>query len=198
MISLSILSRAGIKPARCPAFSARVAETAPYFLAFAESHKAIRGRITIPVGAMIRSILIISLLTVFRANAEEAKMNPAVAEIELHGTLIPKDIYSAFKEMDHMLSPRIKREMASGGEKESAKYYFGLGAWIRNNWVLRSGSDLSGWFNSKGIHHPDDMSGIILESYCRYLRGDPLEYDAIIEYYVRYRKMGEKPVNVPQ
>ena len=146
---------------------------------------------------MTRSIIIISLLIATHANAEEAKINPKIAEIEINGILIPKDIYDAFKELDHMLSPGIKKEMARGSEKELAKYYFELGAWIRNNWVLRRGSDLSKWFYSKGIHHPDDMSGIILESYCRYLREDPLEFDAIIEYYVRHWKIREKPVNVP-
>jgi len=139
----------------------------------------------------MRSIIIISFFLATYAIAEEVIINPKIDETEINGTLIPKDIYDAYKELNYMLSPKIKREMAKGSEKELAKYHFALGAWIRNNWGLGRGSDLSQWFNSKGIHHSDDMSGIILKSYYRYLRNDPLELDEIIEYYIHYWKIRE-------
>lgn len=54
-------------------------------------------------------------------------------------------------------------------EEFTVNTHFGFGMWIRNNWNLWGGSRLSIYFNQKGIHHPDDMSGIILVSYHRHL-----------------------------
>ena len=129
--------------------------------------------------------------------AEEAVNNPEIDAMEPNKVLIPKDIYDAYKQLNHMLSPVIKKDLANGSDEQLAKYHFELGAWIRNNWGLWRGSDLSAWFNLKGIYHPDDMSEIILRSYRRYLRDDLLEMDAIIAYYVRYWKIREKPLQVP-
>jgi hypothetical protein len=41
--------------------------------------------------------------------------------------------------------------------------------WMRKQLGLWSGSQLAKYFHDKGIHHADDMSGIILDSYHRYL-----------------------------
>lgn len=56
------------------------------------------------------------------------------------------------------------------GERITAKtdmalYHFGIGMWVRNNWGLWSGkSRLLPYFKKKGITHPDNMSGVILET----------------------------------
>lgn len=46
------------------------------------------------------------------------------------------------------------------------EYHHGLGTWMRNNWELWSGnSHLFDYYIERGINHPDDMSGDILDSY---------------------------------
>jgi hypothetical protein len=60
--------------------------------------------------------------------------------------------------------------------------------WIRNNWRLWGGSRLSKYFNDLGIFHPDDMSGIILNSYHRFLLGQDIKLDDQIDYYKDYWK----------
>ena len=57
---------------------------------------------------------------------------------------------------------------------------------MRNNWGLWKGSRLSKWFNSQGIKHTDDMSGVILVSYYRHLNGKPIELEKQIQYYKNY------------
>lgn len=47
----------------------------------------------------------------------------------------------------------------------------GLGMWMRNNWRLWAGSRLQKYFLVRGIRHPDDMSGVILEYYYDWLKG---------------------------
>ena len=44
----------------------------------------------------------------------------------------------------------------------SGRYHLGFGMWMRNNWGLWKSSRLSRYFNSLGVYHPDDMTGIIL------------------------------------
>lgn len=54
-------------------------------------------------------------------------------------------------------------------ESEMIEYHFGLGMWMRNNWGLwRGKSRLLPFFEAKGITHPDEMSGYILDTYKEY------------------------------
>ncbi|HIC81732.1 MAG TPA: hypothetical protein EYP07_12340 [Kiloniellaceae bacterium] len=99
---------------------------------------------------------------------------------------IPKDLEDSFAALRDLLDPADVDQLRSGSEADVALYHFGLGRWMRNNWGLWGGSRLSRWFNDRGIHHPDDMSGIILTSFWRHLNGKPLGLDAQIERYQIY------------
>jgi len=65
--------------------------------------------------------------------------------------------------------------------------HFGAGLWIRNNWI-RSGRDtaLTNYFDSLGIHHPDDISSIILTSLHRTLNQKDLQLTEQINRYKAY------------
>ena len=77
--------------------------------------------------------------------------------------------------------------------------HFGLGMWIRNNWSLWKGGELANDFNSKGIFHPDDMSGIILTCYYRQLHNQDWELDKQIkrrqDYWKESREYNYRLVN---
>jgi hypothetical protein len=64
---------------------------------------------------------------------------------------------------------------------------------MRNNWGLWRGSRLSKYFNSLGIFHPDDMSGIILTGYCRQLNGLDIRLSDQIKQYQKYWKVVREP-----
>jgi len=98
----------------------------------------------------------------------------------------PEDLDGCFAVLDALLDPAEIEKMRSGTEAEMGQYYFGLGMWMRNEWGLWSGSELQRWFREKGIFHPDDMSGIILTSYWRYLNDAPIELDEQIASYQKY------------
>jgi len=55
------------------------------------------------------------------------------------------------------------------------------------------GSRLSKYFNNLGIYHPDDMSGIILDSYHRYLTGKKIKLDEQVGYYKAYWQVSKAP-----
>ena len=85
------------------------------------------------------------------------------------------------------------REMKS--EKEMIDYHMGLGMGLRNSWALWAGSRLSRHFNQLGIHHPDDMSGIILDTFWCRLHNQPLRLDERIASYQAYWQASNLPEN---
>jgi len=110
----------------------------------------------------------------------------------INGIYIPKDLNDCFNQIDGFWNDSIKNQVKSWTEEDfCANGHFGFGMWMRNNWGLWSGSRLQAYFSDKGIHHPDDMSGIILTSYYRYLKGNKIQLKKQIKYYKTY---WEKPV----
>ena len=88
---------------------------------------------------------------------------------------IPKDLPDCIQQLDSMLSAEDKAYIKNGGS-----VHFSLGMWMRNNWGLWGGSRLQKYFIDNGIHHPDDMSGVILECYVKHLRGEKVKYKRIL------------------
>ncbi|HJX55048.1 MAG TPA: DUF6794 domain-containing protein [Polyangia bacterium] len=93
------------------------------------------------------------------------------------GVLIPEDLDACFKELKSTLTPEFIAKIKQGTEADTIHYHHDLGMWMRNNWGLWHGSRLATWLLAKGVHHPDDMSGIILRSYWRHLRGKPIQLE---------------------
>jgi hypothetical protein len=89
---------------------------------------------------------------------------------------IPRDLQDSFVQLDRMLSEIDKQELKHpDAEYSLARFHFGLGRWIRNNWQLWGGSRLQQYFERLSITHPDDMSSIILGAYSDYLNGHVLD-----------------------
>lgn len=90
----------------------------------------------------------------------------------IKGVYIPANLGECFVELDKRLSEIDKKEMkAKPTRDDMIVYHLGLGMWMRNNWGLRSGSRLQKYFTDKGIEHPENMSGIILNYYHDWLNG---------------------------
>lgn len=109
---------------------------------------------------------------------------------------IPKNLEEAYEELDRGLSKGMKKAFTTDPDQRTPRQrgmmmnlHFGLGMWIRNNWGLWGGSELSEWFRSQGIGHPDDMSGIIFDSYIAHLKGEeyPLK-ETIAEYQLYWNR----------
>jgi len=105
----------------------------------------------------------------------------------IKGVYIPKDLEDCFKQIDSFLNDSTKKKIKAMAEKEfSSSVHMGFGLGIRNDWQLWSGSRLSKYFNNIGIQHPDDMSGIIFNSYHRYLTNKDIELDKQVAFYKAY------------
>ena len=105
----------------------------------------------------------------------------------MNGFYIPKSLDDCFVTLNKILPDSIKNEFELMEENEAvSRSHFGLGIWMRNNWGLWGGTRLSIYFNELGVYHPDDMSGIILTSYHRYLNSKELKLEDQIKYYQKY------------
>ncbi|HKQ46666.1 MAG TPA: DUF6794 domain-containing protein [Phycisphaerae bacterium] len=104
------------------------------------------------------------------------------------GLYVPADLEECFTELKRMLTPELVAEMKADPDEKLIVHHFGLGLWIRNNWGLWGNSRLAKYFESHGVHHPDDMSGIILTSFWRRLNNQPLRFEEQIEFYQTYWK----------
>lgn len=108
---------------------------------------------------------------------------------------IPKDLETALVILERLLEPndlhKIKEHFDSG------TYHHNLGRSIRNNWKLWSDSALSSWFKGVGIHHPDDMSAIIIDSLHKKLNDQPINLDEQIKIYQEYWGQSKSPAPTP-
>jgi len=92
---------------------------------------------------------------------------------------IPWEINECFKRLDQESDKAETEELKNN---ELAPYHFGLGLYIRNNWIRRNGLgfNLSDFFVKQGIKHPDNMSGIIISCYRKYLNNETIDFEEII------------------
>lgn len=101
----------------------------------------------------------------------------------------PRNIEECFRELKAVL-PRFDLLMIRYGDQESMiRYHMSLGMALRNCWGLWQGSELSKYFNSMGVYHPDDMSSIILTCFWRHLRGQPIRLEEQAQVSIEYWRM---------
>ncbi|MDO7854654.1 DUF6794 domain-containing protein [Hymenobacter convexus] len=114
------------------------------------------------------------------AQADERRRQRNLLADSINGVYIPKNLKDSFARLDKLLSDTLKQQLRYPDPAYGlAAFHFGLGLWMRNSWQLWGGSRLQQYFVGLGVHHPDDMSGIILRSYSAYLNGKELDEKSI-------------------
>ena len=105
---------------------------------------------------------------------------------------IPKDLDDCFAELIKLFSHEEVEKVKNGTEENMASYHHGTGRHLRNEWGLWSESRLAKWFNQQGIHHADDMSGIILDSFWRHINSNPIDLEEQIKLYQDFWEEADK------
>ncbi len=101
----------------------------------------------------------------------------------------PATLEETFLYLNQMLDDTQKYGfMTIPEDVATSRLHRGFGMWIRNNWGLWRNSKLKHYFLSKGVGHPDDMSGIILTSYHRYLNNKPIDLEGQTKKYQDFYK----------
>lgn len=87
--------------------------------------------------------------------------------------IVPKTLEEAFEELK---KGEGIEGFKNGSEESISQYHHGLGRFLRNEWGLWGNeNELCQFFNSIGIKHADDRSGIILTSLHRHLNGHSID-----------------------
>jgi hypothetical protein len=131
-------------------------------------------------------MLFVSLVLLCGCKATQREPVPAKIAVSQQEVYIPKDLDECFVQLEKLLKPKDIEKMRSGTEQDMVLYHINAGMWMRNNWGLWRGSHLAKWFNTQGIWHPDDMSGIILDSFWRHLNNKPINLDQQVKSYQDY------------
>ena len=114
---------------------------------------------------------------------------------------IPKNLEECYVTLNEMNIKDLDDWLKDDEDSALGGAHFGLGMWIRNNWDLWAVKNtpfwedtLAGYFNGIGIHHPDDMSSIILTSYHRHKNGKDIKLEEQVKKYQDYwKKHNVKP-----
>lgn len=142
---------------------------------------------------LIFCLSIVSLKGQTQNDSAQAYYAHRISLDSINGIYIPKDLNDCFVQLDSFWNDSTKNVILSWTEKEfTSKSHFGIGLWIRNNWSLWGGSRLGDYFIKKKIYHPDDMSGIIITSYHRYLRNEPIKLNKQIKFHHEYWEANQK------
>lgn len=102
----------------------------------------------------------------------------------------PQNLDEAIAYFDKTWSHAEKENFKKLTEDEAVcDLHLSTGMWIRNTWIRSSqDTNLLTYFRNIGIHHPDDMSSIILISLHRWLNGKEIDLKGQVENYRSYWK----------
>jgi hypothetical protein len=112
------------------------------------------------------------------------------------GMRIPADLEEALTALEKMLPTEFQEYLRAQDEDHLSWFHHGLGTALRNEWGLWGGSALADCFRQHGIDHPDAMSGIILTSFWRHLRNQPIAFDEQVASSRRWSERARKPTSL--
>ena len=98
-------------------------------------------------------------------------------------TDIPATLDEAYKALDELLDPEDIEYIENLEEEDLILMHFGLGMWIRNNWLYPTDSRLTKYLLGLNprFGHPDNMSHFILMGYHAYLNGEEFFIESYME-----------------
>ena len=142
--------------------------------------------------------LILLLAAGSQLYADEKKVSPtrqpAKEQTKKTEAPPPKTLEEAHLQLEKLF-PRdeLAKIDAMKTESEMIEYHFGLGMGMRNEWGLWGGGPLAKHMNKLGFYHPDDMSGVILETFwCKRHKKD-FRLKERAAYYAAYWKAAAEP-----
>jgi DNA-binding transcriptional regulator YhcF (GntR family) len=120
--------------------------------------------------------------TTAQKSQAEVEYQKRITQERINGVYIPADLAECFAELNKKISKEAKAKFIAVDEATASKnLHYSLGRWIWYNWSLYEGSRLSIYMNKVGVNHPEDMAQVILITYHRYLKKEPLEVKALAD-----------------
>jgi hypothetical protein len=118
------------------------------------------------------------LATVAGCRSPDAEIQPATVSALAE---LPPVVADAFRRLDRELPSETRDSLRAAPPGGMWRYHHSIGMYVRNEYGLWQGGPLQDYFRAKGLRHPDDMSGVLLEGYGLYLRGARVKVDSLIQ-----------------
>ena len=83
---------------------------------------------------------------------------------------VPSSLPECFVALERILSKDQIHALKICKKEDLVMHHFGLGTWMRNAWGLWHESPLAQDLVKRGVEHPDNMSGYILEAFHKHLQ----------------------------
>jgi hypothetical protein len=111
--------------------------------------------------------------------------------MKLNQDVVPTTLEEALKVLKEAMTPL---EITETKKLESSELHFSLGMYLRNQWSLwDTKSKLNTWFyDTYGINHADDVSGIILECLLNDFNGKPRRDKILAKRFIAHWKKNNK------
>ena len=113
----------------------------------------------------------LAALFLFASGAQ--KSNHAVCRAK------PPMLCNVFAKIDDSLSSKEKETLRDTPASELIKFHFSFGATLRQWFHLWSQNDLTRYFRSLGVSHPEIMSDMLTRAYVQYLNGQEVNLPAM-------------------
>ena len=98
----------------------------------------------------------------------------------------PRTLDEALVTLERGVSSDTRAMMRSWAEDKTNDLHFGLGRWIRDNWLL---GPLYQDLRKLGLQHGDDMSAVILTSFWRRLHHEPLRVEEQVRQHLEFDRL---------
>lgn len=95
----------------------------------------------------------------------------------------PRTIGDCLLELDRIFNKEEVTVIQKAEEVDMFGYHQTLGCWMKTQWGLCRGAALKSYFKGLGLFNPDDMIGVILVSYWRYIQKVPLDIPLQVKKY---------------
>jgi len=138
--------------------------------------------------------LITILMCITSSFADDKRKDAKPADSKQSKEVVPTTLQEAHRQLERQLpKEELAKIDAMKSEDEMIQYHFGLGMRMRNGWGLWRGSPLAQHMRKLGFTHPDDMSGVILETFWCKRHGKDFRLNERADYYRAYWKAEADP-----
>lgn len=100
--------------------------------------------------------------------------------------MIPTTLSEAIQALRDEIGSDGQVDLMNLNRDELFEKHYDLGRWIRNTWMLWKGGPLMDHMKSLGLHHPDDISSLIIKECWLKLNGQPSELERDVAEYKSY------------
>ena len=125
-------------------------------------------------------VCVLTVLSACDSAARPAGTRPETAAAATALATTPPELRPVFRALDTLLTAGARDTLRRISSDSLWLYHMSLGMYVRNEFGLWRGGPLADALRARGLRHPDDMSGVVVDAYRQFLRRERVDVDAAI------------------